>query len=711
MTREIVHRGGFAPDLLAFDAPSIKQILDKCEMLRRSPEPEGKAKAKLDGRTDDLHRLRSGKFRIFYTYDDEKVSLWTVRRKTVRGEYRGRKGGDVTYDNLPDIEDDDLDLDIPELTAAPSFDQWIQPKETKTPLPEPISTELLDALKVPAGLHARLLPIENQEDLLACPAVPEEHLLAIDRHMFEEPIDLRAEQPELVAPGGVDDLLRYAEGELVGFLLRLNPEQEKFVTWATTANGPTLVKGGPGTGKSTVALYRTREMIRVLREAGVAEPRILFTTYTNALVTFSQQLLESLLGDDARCVEVLTVDKYVTRVLTACGENIHRPDASRRETLRTAALERVEYAGSVVQQQSHARIVERLGRRYVFEEIETVIQARDIRTLEEYLDTARPGRRVPLDQGKRRAVWAVAEAYAAALDEAGLGTWQQSRARAARLAAAGEPNVETFDAVVVDEAQDLDASALRLLVEVCAEPNRLFVTADVSQSIWGNGFSWSSVHDQLRFVGRTGELRANHRSTEQITEAARDHLGSLDAGLVPDRQRYVHKNGALPAVRAVSGVSEEARLIARFIKGATQSLRLPIGSGAVIVPGRDAGETLARELDDRGVDARYRSSREFDSSDGFRLDDGNQVTILSLTGAKGLEFPVVAVAGFGRSKWPHAADLDGDAWEEAMVTARRQLFVAMTRAMRALLVVTPAGHDSMLFDGFDPTLWNTGDDE
>ena len=76
--------------------------------------------------------------------------------------------------------------------------------------------------------------------------------------MFEEPIDLRADEPELVAPGGIDDLLRYAQGELVGFLLRLNPEQEKYVTWATTANGPTLVKGGPGTGKSTVAIYRTR---------------------------------------------------------------------------------------------------------------------------------------------------------------------------------------------------------------------------------------------------------------------------------------------------------------------------------------------------------------------------------------------------------------------------------------------------------------------
>ena len=65
------------------------------------------------------------------------------------------------------------------------------------------------------------------------------------------------------------------------------------------------------------------------------------------------------------------------------------------------------------------------------------------------------------------------------------------------------------------------------------------------------------------------------------------------------------------------------------------------------------------------------------------------------------------MAGFGKSNWPHLDDLDGDAEIEALVKARRTLFVAMTRAMRALLVVTPAGDDSMLHDGYDPELWNT----
>ncbi len=67
---------------------------------------------------------------------------------------------------------------------------------------------------------------------------------------------------------------------------------QKFVNWALDASDPTLIKGSPGTGKSTVALYRVRALIAHLKKNGLAKPKIFFTTYTNALITFSQQLLE-----------------------------------------------------------------------------------------------------------------------------------------------------------------------------------------------------------------------------------------------------------------------------------------------------------------------------------------------------------------------------------------------------------------------------------
>ena len=76
-----------------------------------------------------------------------------------------------------------------------------------------------------------------------------------------------------------------------------------------------------------------------------------------------------------------------------------------------------------------------------------------------------------------------------------------------RVAAGDGPT--PYDAVVVDEAQDLDPSALWTLTALCRTPDRLFITADAYQSIYGAGFRWSNVHDELRFSGRTGILHTN----------------------------------------------------------------------------------------------------------------------------------------------------------------------------------------------------------
>lgn len=48
-------------------------------------------------------------------------------------------------------------------------------------------------------------------------------------------------------------------------------------------------------------------------------------------------------------------------------------------------------------------------------------------------------------------------------------------------------------------------------------------------------------------------------------------------------------------------------------------------------------------------------------------------------------------------------------FEEALLCDWRTLYVAMTRAMRALLVVSPAEKPPVLLSGFDPQYWNMGE--
>ena len=160
-----------------------------------------------------------------------------------------------------------------------------------TPLSTTITSDLLHLLNVPQDYHAALLACRTLNDLVLA-TVPEDIRSLIFDTVSTPDVGRVLEQPEYLAPKG-DDLLRFKEGKLVEFLLKLSPDQEKVVVWCVKASRPTLVKGGPGSCKSTVALYHVREVLRVLREAGQPKPRILFTTYTNALVTFSCQLLQN----------------------------------------------------------------------------------------------------------------------------------------------------------------------------------------------------------------------------------------------------------------------------------------------------------------------------------------------------------------------------------------------------------------------------------
>ena len=154
-------------------------------------------------------------------------------------------------------------------------------------------------------------------------------------------------------------------------------------------------------------------------------------------------------------------------------------------------------------------------------------------------------------------------------------------------------------------------------------------------------------------------------------------------------------------MRALDDTEEEADLLARYLLGPTRDLHFTVGSSAVLVPHTRDGERITVALQSRGVPAVFQNSRNFEFDD-------NAVQVLPLRAAKGLEFPVVAVAGFIGSAYPDLPPgVDEGTHIDLLVREGRTIFVAATRAMRSLLVVTPRGQDSMLFDGFDPKLWNT----
>ena len=686
----------FLNEILTLPPKEEVQIIRKLEYLTRDPTPDAKTKKRLKGFGGSLHRLRAGDFRILYTLDPPHISVLALRRRSDRtyeedfeAEFLGGPGAVAkpTPPYTPSSHGGYVD--------GPAWEP-----DAGCPLPTPITADLLGDLRIPEEFHAALLAAKTEDALLDCEEVPDRWRERVLDAVIGRPIEQIAAQPDLVV-AEAEDLLRYKKGELIGFLLRLNPNQEKFVRWAVNAKGPTLLKGGPGTGKSTVALYRVREFLDALRDSGVESPRILFTTYTRALTRFSEQLLVQLLGEDAARVDVSTADAVAMAIVGRQDpeSTVEMANGPEVRAMLDRAVESAVFTGNALLQAAQRRTIETLDRGYLQEEILGVIEGRQLVSLDDYLGAPRPGRRVPLGKTQREAVWRVREAFRAEQEAAGKHTWESLRAQAADLVAAGESD-RTYDAVIVDEVQDLEPSAIRMLVGLCREPNRLFLTADANQSIYGGGFRWADVHEWLRFAGRTGILRANHRSTREIGEAAHDYLrdGAIDE---TDARAYVN-TGPLPVVRAVESIVDEAKLLARFFRTASRELRLSTGACAVLCPFRKAAERIAAALTEQGLEATAMTGGDLDL-------ERKGVKLLTLKSAKGLEFPIVAVAGFLDGAYPHyRPSLDEAAREEIRGRERRTLYVAMTRAMRALLVVVPALTDNPLLSGFGPDAWNLG---
>jgi superfamily I DNA/RNA helicase/mRNA-degrading endonuclease RelE of RelBE toxin-antitoxin system len=698
MSFELIHKPTFTNQLLAIPNDQIGLILDKIErILRQDPSPHDKLKKKLHGYKGNVYRLRCGDYRIIYTYGDGWVTLLGVdnRKDIYKGERLMAEAPDVSIGDLSNA--DALLLPVTQPAYSPKRDDTQTTIEDE--LPVTIDDDLLRRLRVPEAYFQTLCACRTVDDLVAAD-VPDLMRDRVFDCVTSPDFDRVLQEPDYVT-GEVDDLLRFKEGELMGFLLKLSPEQEKLVSWAVNAAGPTLVKGGPGTGKSTVALHRVRAMLKSLHASGVTNPRLLFTTYTNALVAFSRQLLESLLGDDMRYVDVRTADSLAMWIV---GSDSGGPRIASNEELRqamTRAIASARFDGTTQEQAALRRTVQRLGVEYLTEEIAGVIEARQLRMLTAYLAATRQGRKHPLGAIQRTAIWRVREGFLQALAEMQRQTWQQVHARALELVE-GSCGPERYDAVIVDEAQDLDPSVLRMLVELCRAPNRIFVTADANQSIYGSGFRWTDVHTSLQFQGRTGILRANFRSTREIGEAAQSYLGE---GMLDDEEverAYAH-SGLLPAVRTVrGGRGEESELLARFLPAAAREWRLGLGACAVLCPTERAGKSVAADLAARGLNATFMTGRELDLA-------RRCIKVITLKSAKGLEFPVVALAGFPSGAYPPLrADIPGEQRDEVLPRERRTIFVGMTRAMRALLVVIPAATISPLLTGFDSAYWNLG---
>ncbi len=258
------------------------------------------------------------------------------------------------------------------------------------------------------------------------------------------------------------------------------------------------VTGGPGTGKTVVALHRVKHLL-----ARYPDHRILLTTFTNALADTLRANLSLLLGVDTLPprLEVSTVNAYAYRTVQQLSGRAPAP------------------IGDVDERQLWRRVQRRLGlpwaEQFLQQEYRHVILAQNLRTREEYRAAARRGRGRAIGAPQRDLIWDAVEAFHGELSAAGKTTQLRMCATAAELVDGAKPAMREFQHVVVDEAQDLHPMQWRLLrAAVAPGPDDLFLTGDPHQRIYDNRVSLASVG--ISVAGRSSRLRLNYRNTEEI---------------------------------------------------------------------------------------------------------------------------------------------------------------------------------------------------
>ncbi|CAM5547382.1 DNA helicase [Streptomyces canarius] len=206
-------------------------------------------------------------------------------------------------------------------------------------------------------VFAPLLPQDQREVLqyLAAGCTVEEvwqDIVAPALQASAQPVDtrdfetaIRHSRARIALVTASEELRDILEKPFAAWRVFLHPSQRK-VAYRASYAGPAQVTGGPGTGKTVVALHRVKHLLGYLRDGD----RILLTTYTNALVNALRSGLDSLVDDPGlrERVDISTVDGLAGRVVAeAPGAVTLRPLPDNEEESRwREAAEATGFTGS-----------------------------------------------------------------------------------------------------------------------------------------------------------------------------------------------------------------------------------------------------------------------------------------------------------------------------------------------------------------------------
>ncbi|MBB2769108.1 UNVERIFIED_ORG: hypothetical protein GGE11_000003 [Mycolicibacterium obuense] len=571
-----------------------------------------------------------------------------LERQTPEMEASGTTAGTPLFDHVRDGELSRLGIDESVRAFARTVTDQAQLEAAKSFLPE-------TQWDVLVGLAAGFTPEEVWAELGA--------------EILNEPVDtedidaaILRSRDRVVLVNGPDELMDVFAYPFATWRVYLHPTQRAVVQ--ATYKGPARVTGGPGTGKTVVALHRAHML------ATLDDGRVLVTTFTSTLSESLRSGLDMLIADkevDSR-IEVSHVDRLAHRVFR------HEHGAPR---MLGSEDERALWGGLATELGLAFTPV------FLSEEWRQVVLARRISTADAYLAAKRTGRGRALGPAQRAQVWQAIWEFEQTLTKQEVWTHETIRREATRLleGSAHKP----FRHIVIDEAQDLSPDQWRLLRAAVAEaPDDIFIAGDTHQRIYDNRVSFREVG--INIAGRSSRLNINYRTTAEILgwslglmrgEPIDDMEGGLDS--IAGCKSYVH--GSPPMLSGSGTADAEAEHIAKVVNAWIDRGVAPSEIG-IAVRAKWFASKIEHALKAAGI-ATVDLARA--------SEDDEAVHVGTMHRMKGLEFRCMCVAGV-TAKWVPALnavtpiDDDKQTHQRDLERERCLLFVACTRAREELLV-------------------------
>ena len=456
-------------------------------------------------------------------------------------------------------------------------------------------------------------------------------------------------------------------------LKNITPTPEQLVILGDAGAGFRLIRGAAGSGKTTTALMRLRQLCssRISRKSrlGLLElVRVLVLTFNRTLRGYVEQLG----ADQVNASEDihLTVETFSRWALSLC-----RPRQVISQPLIKELLRDAGFTGHLD---------------YFTDEVQYILGRFQPDKRDRYLRVRRTGRgRAPavIRRTRARLLADVIAPYEREKARCGVVDWNDIALEAAMVTNQG------YDVVVVDETQDLSANQVRAVIAHLKHDHTTTFIMDAMQRIYPQAFLWREVGLEIR-PQMVFMLKVNHRNTVEIARFAASIVRGLpdeEDGVLPNPQAC-RRHGDRPLI-VVGGYSAQLnhmldRVQPFLTAGDTVAILQPRGGGWF-----DFARTTLRRKRLHFCEL----TRERDWPTG-----PEQVALSTIHSAKGLEFDHVLLPGLNQEVTPHGAE-KGDGTLDSL---RRLLAMGIGRARRTVSVGYKSGEQSTLIGLIDPTTYD-----